>query len=113
MQVNATNPGAVQRKATQHRPPGGPLSVCGMLSVVGGAPSIWLLHLTPDPSTLIPVSCVLPLQKQDDDDDEGETGLTEEEKEEEEKEEEKLGKLQYSLDYDFQDSKVSGWYFPL
>lgn len=48
------------------------------------------------------------LQKQQDDDDEdGETGLTEEEKEEEEKEQEKLGKLQYSLDYDFQDNKVS------
>lgn len=47
------------------------------------------------------------LQKhQDDDDEEGETGLTEEEKEEEEKEVEKLGKLQYSLDYDFQDNKV-------
>lgn len=47
------------------------------------------------------------LQKQQDDDDEdGETGLTEEEKEEEEKEQEKLGKLQYSLDYDFQDNKV-------
>lgn len=43
---------------------------------------------------------------QDDDDEEGETGLTEEEKEEEEKEVEKLGKLQYSLDYDFQDNKV-------
>ncbi|KAJ7998759.1 hypothetical protein DPEC_G00208200 [Dallia pectoralis] len=44
---------------------------------------------------------------EDDDDDEGETGLTEEEKEEEEKEEEKLGKLQYSLDYDFQDNKLT------
>lgn len=43
---------------------------------------------------------------QDDDDEDGETGLTEEEKEEEEKEQEKLGKLQYSLDYDFQDNKV-------
>ena len=51
----------------------------------------------------------LPAQKhQYDDDDEGETGLTEEEKEEEEKEEEKLGKLQYSLDYDFSDGKVRG-----
>ncbi|KAL6458412.1 hypothetical protein MHYP_G00336420 [Metynnis hypsauchen] len=49
-----------------------------------------------------------PLQKQQDDDDEdGETGLTEEEKEEEEKEQEKLGKLQYSLDYDFQDNKLT------
>lgn len=47
------------------------------------------------------------LQKhQDDDDEDGEAGLTEEEKEEEEKEQEKLGKLQYSLDYDFQDNKV-------
>ncbi|KAM3877545.1 synaptotagmin-2-like [Diretmus argenteus] len=44
---------------------------------------------------------------QDDDDDEGETGLTEEEKEEEEKEEEKLGKLQYSIDYDFENAKLT------
>lgn len=52
-------------------------------------------------------STCFPYQKQQDDDDEdGETGLTEEEKEEEEKEQEKLGKLQYSLDYDFQDNKV-------
>uniref|UniRef100_A0A8B9KH15 Synaptotagmin n=1 Tax=Astyanax mexicanus TaxID=7994 RepID=A0A8B9KH15_ASTMX len=43
----------------------------------------------------------------DDDEEDGETGLTEEEKEEEEKEEEKLGKLQYSLDYDFQDNKLT------
>ncbi|XP_028652822.2 synaptotagmin-2-like isoform X1 [Erpetoichthys calabaricus] len=45
--------------------------------------------------------------KQDDEDDDAETGLTEEEKEEEVKEEEKLGKLQYSLDYDFQDNKLT------
>uniref|UniRef100_A0A3Q2YH45 Synaptotagmin n=1 Tax=Hippocampus comes TaxID=109280 RepID=A0A3Q2YH45_HIPCM len=44
---------------------------------------------------------------QDDDDDEGETGLTEEEKEEEEKEQEKLGKLQYSIDYDFENTKLT------
>ncbi|XP_029287873.1 synaptotagmin-2-like isoform X2 [Cottoperca gobio] len=43
----------------------------------------------------------------DEDDDEGETGLTEEEKEEEEKEEEKLGKLQYSIDYDFENAKLT------
>ncbi|XP_061114373.1 synaptotagmin-2-like isoform X2 [Conger conger] len=43
----------------------------------------------------------------DDDDDDAETGLTGDEKEEEEKEEEKLGKLQYSLDYDFQDNKLT------
>lgn len=45
---------------------------------------------------------------QDDDDDEGETGLTEEEKEEEEeKEPEKLGKLQYSINYSFDDTKLT------
>ncbi|XP_020486345.1 synaptotagmin-2 isoform X2 [Labrus bergylta] len=43
----------------------------------------------------------------EEDDDEGETGLTEEEKEEEEKEEEKLGKLQYSIDYDFENTKLT------
>ncbi|XP_036388872.1 synaptotagmin-2-like isoform X2 [Megalops cyprinoides] len=43
----------------------------------------------------------------DDDDDDAETGLTGDEKEEEEKEVEKLGKLQYSLDYDFQDNKLT------
>lgn len=47
-----------------------------------------------------------PQKHQDDDDDEGETGMTEEEKEEEEKEQEKLGKLQYSIDYDFENTKV-------
>ncbi|XP_072279193.1 synaptotagmin-2-like isoform X2 [Pyxicephalus adspersus] len=42
-----------------------------------------------------------------DDDDDAETGLTEgEDKEEEEKEEEKLGKLQFSLDYDFQNNQM-------
>lgn len=44
---------------------------------------------------------------QDDDDDDAETGQTEEEKEEEEKEAEKLGKLQFSLDYDFQEGKLT------
>ncbi|XP_048878231.1 synaptotagmin-2-like isoform X1 [Brienomyrus brachyistius] len=44
---------------------------------------------------------------QDDDDDDAETGLTEEEKEPEVKEEEKLGKLQYSIDFDFQDNKLT------
>lgn len=56
-----------------------------------------------------PVLCVIappPQKLQDDDDEEGETGLTEEEKEEEEKEQEKLGKLQYSIDYDFENTKV-------
>lgn len=33
--------------------------------------------------------------------------MTEEEKEEEEKEQEKLGKLQYSIDYDFENTKVT------
>ncbi|XP_029287868.1 synaptotagmin-2-like isoform X1 [Cottoperca gobio] len=47
------------------------------------------------------------IHQDDEDDDEGETGLTEEEKEEEEKEEEKLGKLQYSIDYDFENAKLT------
>ncbi|XP_063768088.1 synaptotagmin-2-like isoform X1 [Eleginops maclovinus] len=47
------------------------------------------------------------IHQDEDDDDEGETGLTEEEKEEEEKEEEKLGKLQYSIDYDFENAKLT------
>lgn len=49
-------------------------------------------------------------QKQDDDDDDeddAETGMTGDEKEEEVKEKEKLGKLQYSIDYDFQDNKLT------
>jgi len=51
---------------------------------------------------------LLSLQKQEDDDDEEDIdmGLTEE-KEEEPKEKEKLGKLQFSLDYDFSDNKVT------
>ncbi|KAL6112516.1 synaptotagmin-2-like isoform X1 [Pungitius pungitius] len=47
------------------------------------------------------------IHQDDEDDEEGETGLTEEEKEEEEKEEEKLGKLQYSIDYDFENAKLT------
>ncbi|XP_068449995.1 synaptotagmin-2-like isoform X1 [Clinocottus analis] len=47
------------------------------------------------------------IHQDDEDDDEGETGLTEEEKEEEEKEEEKLGKLQYSIEYDFENAKLT------
>ncbi|XP_044535116.1 synaptotagmin-1 [Gracilinanus agilis] len=39
-------------------------------------------------------------------DDDAETGLTDGEEKEEPKEEEKLGKLQYSLDYDFQNNQV-------
>uniref|UniRef100_A0A3B3X8P9 Synaptotagmin n=1 Tax=Poecilia mexicana TaxID=48701 RepID=A0A3B3X8P9_9TELE len=46
-------------------------------------------------------------QQDDDDEEEGETGMTEEEKEEEEKEQEKLGKLQYSIDYDFENTKLT------
>lgn len=52
----------------------------------------------------------LSVQKQQDDDDEEddvEPGLTGDEKEEEVKEKEKLGKLQYSIDYDFQENKAS------
>ncbi|XP_063748116.1 synaptotagmin-2-like isoform X1 [Eleginops maclovinus] len=49
-------------------------------------------------------------EKQQDDDDEEddvEPGLTGDEKEEEVKEKEKLGKLQYSIDYDFQENKMT------
>lgn len=56
-----------------------------------------------------PPACLFSLLQKlqdDDDDDDVETGMTGDEKEEEEKKDEKLGKLQYSLDYDFQDSKV-------
>ncbi|XP_077330038.1 synaptotagmin-1 isoform X2 [Lithobates pipiens] len=42
----------------------------------------------------------------DDDDDDAETGLTDGEDKEKPKEEEKLGKLQYSLDYDFQNNQL-------
>lgn len=77
-------------------------------------PEVWCsaqlpLHnwpLTPFFAASPPVS----FQKQQDDDDEEEDvepGLTGDEKEEEVKEKEKLGKLQYSIDYDFQENKVS------
>ncbi|XP_056130008.1 synaptotagmin-2-like [Lampris incognitus] len=46
-------------------------------------------------------------QDEDDDEDDAETGLTGDEKEEEVKEKEKLGKLQYSIDYDFQENKLT------
>ncbi|KAG7254984.1 hypothetical protein CRUP_006596 [Coryphaenoides rupestris] len=46
-------------------------------------------------------------QEDDEDEDDAETGLTGDEKEEEVKEKEKLGKLQYSIDYDFQESKLT------
>lgn len=79
-------------------------SVCGMLAVIGGP------HISiPDALTFNTIFCLFkftPQKLQDDDDEEGETGLTEEEKEEEEKEQEKLGKLQYSIDYDFENTKV-------
>uniref|UniRef100_A0A8C5MBV3 Synaptotagmin n=1 Tax=Leptobrachium leishanense TaxID=445787 RepID=A0A8C5MBV3_9ANUR len=42
----------------------------------------------------------------DDDDDDAETGLTDKEDKEQPKEDEKLGKLQYSLDYDFQNNQL-------
>lgn len=51
-----------------------------------------------------------PLLQPPQDDDDAETGLTEGEGEgEEEKEPENLGKLQFSLDYDFQANQVQGW----
>ncbi|XP_061108624.1 synaptotagmin-1a isoform X1 [Conger conger] len=44
--------------------------------------------------------------KDDDDDDDAETGLTDGEKEAEPKEQEKLGKLQWSLDYNFTENQL-------
>lgn len=58
----------------------------------------------PGPSQLSRAPRLLPQDAQDDDD--AETGLTEGEGEEEEKEPENLGKLQFSLDYDFQANQV-------
>lgn len=58
----------------------------------------------PGPSQLSRAPRLLPQDPQDDDD--AETGLTEGEGEEEEKEPENLGKLQFSLDYDFQANQV-------
>ncbi|XP_053572735.1 synaptotagmin-1 [Bombina bombina] len=46
------------------------------------------------------------LKDDDDDDDDAETGLTDGEDKEQPKEDEKLGKLQYSLDYDFQNNQL-------
>ncbi|XP_020785622.1 synaptotagmin-2-like [Boleophthalmus pectinirostris] len=46
-------------------------------------------------------------QDDDDEEDDVEPGLPGEEKEEEVKEKEKLGKLQYSIDYDFQENKLT------
>lgn len=85
-------------------------SVCGMLAVVGSL--IVLIPNSPTPwpltSCFVLVTFTSQIHQDDEDDEEGETGLTEEEKEEEEKEEEKLGKLQYSIDYDFENAKVRG-----
>lgn len=51
--------------------------------------------------TIIALNCLQALK-----DDDAETGLTDGEDKEEAKEEEKLGKIQYSLDYDFQNNQV-------
>lgn len=86
--------------------------VCGMLAVCGGTRCSGPQTPSAAFNTRLSVTFT-PQTQQDDDDDEGETGLTEEEKEEEEKEEEKLGKLQYSIDYDFENTKVRGRFFKL
>lgn len=59
--------------------------------------------LVPPP---LPFLCLQKLQDDDDEEDDVEPGLTGDEKEEEVKEKEKLGKLQYSIDYDFQENKA-------
>lgn len=68
------------------------------------SPGVHSHHPCAKPAVLFCLS--LPLQPPQDDDD-AETGLTEGEGEgEEEKEPENLGKLQFSLDYDFQANQV-------
>lgn len=67
-------------------------------------------HLTPLlllPASPRPFLCLQKQQDDDDEEDDVEPGLTGDEKEEEVKEKEKLGKLQYSIDYDFQENKAS------
>ena len=71
-------------------------------------------HLTPSPPLSLSLLSLAPSssppqkqQEDDEDDDDAEIGLTGDEKEEEVKEKEKLGKLQYSIDYDFQENKVT------
>lgn len=54
-------------------------------------------------TTLTLGGCLLQALK---DEDDAETGLTDTEKEAEPKEDEKLGKLQYSLDYNFTENTV-------
>lgn len=57
-------------------------------------------------ATLFPRAALPGCRSDRQDDDDAETGLTEGEGEEEEKEPENLGKLQFSLDYDFQANQV-------
>lgn len=66
-------------------------------------------HLTPFSAARPPLLSLQKPQDDDDEEDDVEPGLTGDEKEEEVKEKEKLGKLQYSIDYDFQENKASAW----
>lgn len=67
-------------------------------------PSLCRPALPPLPNPLL---CPQKQQDDEDEEDDVEPGLTGDEKEEEVKEKEKLGKLQYSIDYDFQENKAS------
>lgn len=70
-----------------------------------GVASELFSHCFPLPPAPLPL-CLQKLQDDDDEEDDVEPGLTGDEKEEEVKEKEKLGKLQYSIDYDFQENKA-------
>lgn len=69
------------------------------------AGSSWLGASTSDNRAALTLGgCLLQALK---DEEDAETGLTETEKEVEPKEDQKLGKLQYSLDYNFTENSVS------
>uniref|UniRef100_A0A8D2N883 Synaptotagmin n=1 Tax=Zonotrichia albicollis TaxID=44394 RepID=A0A8D2N883_ZONAL len=97
-------PCSVRASCPQH---GGPLPSGGEILAVGtpGGLGCWGARGCGALSVLLSWTW-LPLQDQQDDDD-AETGLTEGEGEEEEKEPENLGKLQFSLDYDFQANQLT------
>uniref|UniRef100_H3D4U9 Synaptotagmin 2 n=1 Tax=Tetraodon nigroviridis TaxID=99883 RepID=H3D4U9_TETNG len=79
----------------------------GMKNLKGGE-KIWILFKNGRNIIKKALRCQEKKQQEDDDEeDDVEPGLTGDEKEEEVKEKEKLGKLQYSIDYDFQENKLT------
>lgn len=70
---------------------------------MGGGTAGWVLAPRYEQAALTLGGCLLQALK---DEEDAETGLTETQKEAEPKEDEKLGKLQYSLDYNFTENTV-------